>query len=291
MATVVVCEDDPKLRATLSELCEASGLQVMAETDRGADAVEIVRRFSVDVLLLDLLLVDGPAEPVLQALQDLDPHPTIIVFTAYAANPQLLARLGAREVIEKPNLVRLGEVLERVALEDRAGGGVEPAAALGDERRRSSRPVAPPPPLWRSPSGISSARDLPASLRDCADGDTLLVISVRGLEAIAADAGPTLLTDCRLGPARLLRHTLRTQDLLFESPEGDAFVAVLRGGDERAADGAWARLVELVKGADLPGEVIGVRARIDTVGGRDALARALAALHAAGPSSGLLITA
>lgn len=295
MASVVVCEDDDKLRATLSELCEAAGLHVVAETDRGADAVEIVRRFGVDVLLLDMLLVDGPAERVLRALQDLDPHPTIIIFTAYAGDPPLLTRLGASEIIEKPNLARLSAVLERVAVEGAAAEGDRPTRVVGEERRRTSRAVAAPPALWHSPSGISSARDLPASLRDCGEGDALLVIAVRGLEQLEDQAGPTLLADCHLAAARLLRQTLRTQDLVHESPTGEAFVAVLRGGDERTADAAWARLVELVKGADLPGELVGARARIDAMGGRDALARALAALQptgpSAGPSTGLLITA
>ena len=94
MVTVVVCDDDPFLRQSVTELCEAAGLTVVAETDRGADAVELVKRFDVDVLVLDLAMADGSGERTLEALRDLEAQPVVIVLTAYAEDPDRLVRLG-----------------------------------------------------------------------------------------------------------------------------------------------------------------------------------------------------
>jgi CheY-like chemotaxis protein len=162
MVTVVVCDDDAFLRQNVSQLCEEAGLTVVAETDSGRDAVELVRRFGVDVLLLDLALPDGSGEGALQALRDTDPHPVVIVLTAYAEDPDRLARLGAREVIEKPDFSRLESVLAQVASAARAAG---PSAEVVQERRRTTREVDAPSELWRSPSGISSSNDLAGTLR------------------------------------------------------------------------------------------------------------------------------
>lgn len=289
MLTAVVCDDDRVLRQTISDLCESAGLQVVAETDSAPDAVALVRRFGVDVLVLDLSLGDASGETALESLRDVQPHPTIVVFTAYAAQPADLLRMGAYEVIEKPGLQRLAATLERIAA---PGGHAEgDAAALQEERRSTSRAVESLVQLWRSPSGISSAVDLARTLDSAVDGDAILLLAVRGLDELDERVGPVLLADCRLAPARLLRQTLRTQDLVHEVPVIDGFAAVLRGGDARAAAAAWARLLEMVETAHLPGELRGVCAPIGVSGARDALARAIAVLQAAPPVGTTLVSA
>jgi len=45
MPTAVVCDDDRTVRAAVSAVCVDAGLEVVAETDSGADAAEMVRRF------------------------------------------------------------------------------------------------------------------------------------------------------------------------------------------------------------------------------------------------------
>jgi CheY-like chemotaxis protein len=290
MATVVVCDDDAVLRQSVSDLCEEAGLTVVAETDHGFDALELVRRFAVDILLLDLALPDGSGERALEALREVESSPVVIVFTAYAEDPDRLIRLGAREVIEKPDFARLQAVLAQLAASTVATAA---AAATdgsdGSERRRTSRDVVAAPETWRSPSGISSSRDLPRSLKLTVPGDALLLIVTQGLERLEDDAGPMLSADCRLHAAGLLRATLRIQDLVHEVPEVTGFVGVLRGGDASAAEGAWTRLVDLVHASGAPGQLTGVRTRVDDQGGHAALARAIAALRTAGSEAGVLL--
>lgn len=287
MVTVVVCDDDAFLRQNVSQLCEDAGLTVVAETDSGNDAVELVRRFGVDVLLLDLALPDGSGERALEALRDTDPHPVVIVLTAYAEDPDRLARLGAREVIEKPDFSRLESVLAQLATAARTA---DPSAAM-EERRRTTRAVVAPLELWRSPSGISSSNDLALTLRSTVPGDALLLIVTQGLDRIERDAGPTLAADCRLRGAALLRETLRVQDVIHEVPGVNGFVGVLRGGDATAAEAAWRRLIAAVVAAGVPGHLCGAHARIDERGGPAALARAMGVVTGAAPDDHLLLGA
>lgn len=290
MATAVVCEDDPVLRRTVSAICEQVGLHVVAEVDGGADAVELTRRFGVDVLVLDLALGEGMSgKETLQALRGMDPFPSVIVFTAYAGDAEELLRLGARAVVEKPHLERLISVLEPLAAQP--GPAPQAVHVPGDERRRRTRSAMPPPTLWRSPSGISSEPDLAQTFGATAAGDAIIVVRVAGLDLVEADAGRMLADDVRLAVARTLRAALRTQDVVHQSDAASGFVAVLRGGDGQAPAAVWARLLKDLDQAGLPGHPVGACATIDVMGPRDALARAVAAVQTSSTEGRLLVSA
>lgn len=279
MATVVVCDDDSILRGVVSGVCEEAGLHVVAETDRAHDALELVQRFGVDVLVLDLVLADGSSEPLLARLAEREDAPRVVVFTAYTADAARLVRAGASAVVEKPDFAALGRALARAA----GGAEIDLRDVNADERRQMSRPVAEVPDLWHSPSGISSAYDLKRSLLHVIEGDSVLVVVLQDLDALAATVGPTLAADCHLALARLLREALRVQDIVHEAPDPGGFIALLRGGDERAANATWARLVELFDASEVPGRLNGAHSRVDPVGGADAVARALGALRSLPP--------
>jgi CheY-like chemotaxis protein len=274
MRKVVVCDDDALVRATVTTLCEQAGLEVVAETDSGTAAVEMVRRFGVEVLVLDLALNDGSGERTVAALAAEKVPVDVIVFTAYAADPGNLLRLGAREVVDKPDFDRLESVLTHLGATGRDG-------APPEERRTASREVDAGPKVWRSPAGVSSYRDLSPALRGLEEGDSIIAVTVVGLEELEAGVGPLLTADCRLAVAASLRDQLRIQDLLHEAPEIDGFVALVRGGDARSAAAVWARLIAAVRGSSLPGEVKGAASRVDRMGADDALARAIGALRGA----------
>lgn len=278
LATVVVCDDDRVTRASISTLCEAAGLEVVAETDSGNDAVELVRRFGVDVVVLDLSLPDGSAESALRTLTASDLEVTVVVFATFDEDADRLVRMGAREVVQKPDFDRLATVLAEVVA---AGARSLPQ----DDRRRASRDVEEAPTVWRSPAGVSANHDLAHSLLTMQPGDFVLAVTVVGLEQLEADVGPLLTADCRLAVAGVLRDELRVQDLLHELPDIDGFVALIRGGDARSAGAVWSRVTSGVREMQLPGEIRGAAARVDDTGAKEAVARAGAALRPASLSS------
>ena len=202
------------------------------------------------------------------------------MFTAYASDPARLLDLGAREVVEKPDFELLGEVLASL------GTGVDhQATGPIDDRRIASREVKTAPKMWRSPAGVSSHHDLAHSMLELELGDAVLGITVIGLDALETDVGPVLVADCRLAVARILGDLLRVQDFLHEAPEVDGFVALLRGGDARSTGALWSRLTAGIENAGLPGEIKGAASRVDAIGVKDALARAIGALKAASAGS------
>ena len=271
---MVVCDDDKVVRAAVSAACAKAGLEVVAETDSGSDAAEMVRRFGVDVLVIDVALSDGSGEHTLATLDRDDSSAAVIVFTSYAPDPAKLRRLGAREVVEKPDVELLADVLVAVGSSATVNGSQA-------DRRAASRDVETAPKLWRSPAGVNPHQDLAHSLLRLETGDAVLAVTMVGLESLEKDVGPLLTADCRLAVAGVIRDELRVQDLLHEAPEIDGFLALIRGGDARAAGAVWSRVTAGVNEANLPGEIKGAASRVDAIGPRDAIARAVGALHAA----------
>jgi two-component system, chemotaxis family, chemotaxis protein CheY len=282
MARVVVCDDDTLARGAITTVCEEAGLEVVAETDSGGHAAEMVRRFGVDVLVLDLSLNDGSGERTLETLAAQDTTAEVVVFTAYATDTAHLRRIGAREVVEKPDFELLGEVLARLAT------SVD-TSALIDDRRIASREVAAAPKPWRSPAGVSSHHELAHALPEVQEGDSVVVVTIVGLEELEADVGPLLTADCRLAVAACLRDQLRIQDLLHEAPEVAGFIALVRGGDARAAGAVWSRLMTALRSSTCPGEVRGAASRVDALGTSSAVARAIGALQGVCVASPLFV--
>jgi len=283
MATVVVCDADAAVRSAVSAACSEAGLEVVAETDAGPDAAELVRRFGVDLLVLDLSLADGAGERTLTGLKRDGSPVKVVFFTAYAPDPAHLRRLGAREVVDNRDFARLGHVLTHLRdVIERAGHTTE--------RRVVSRELQARPTTWQSPAGVAAHRDLARSLLTLEIGDAILALMVIGLGTLEAEVGPLLVADCRLAAAGALRDELRVQDLLHEAPDVGGFVALLRGGDERAAGAVWSRLTAEVRAQGLPGELKGVASRVDAMGATDALARAIGALQGATSDSPSLLS-
>jgi hypothetical protein len=145
----------------------------------------------------------------------------------------------------------------------------------------ASRVVTDAPRMWKSPAGVSPQQDLTHSLLGMEVGDSILAVTIIGLEVLEEDVGALLTADCRLAVAGTLRDELRVQDVLHEAPEVHGFVALLRGGDARAAGAAWSRLTATLRTSSLPGEVKGAASRVDAMGPGDAVSRAIGALQAA----------
>ena len=54
MHTVLIVDDHPVIRLAVRVLLEKHGLQVVAETDNGVDAIQLVREHEPDVVILDI---------------------------------------------------------------------------------------------------------------------------------------------------------------------------------------------------------------------------------------------
>ena len=126
-ATVLVVEDEKKIRELVRGMLERAGLTVVS-TGSGAEAISLLRRVRPDLVVLDLMLPDVPGEEVAREVRELD-GPPVIMLTAKASESDRIAglELGADDYVTKPFSPR--ELVLRVEAVLRRGRGA--AAATG----------------------------------------------------------------------------------------------------------------------------------------------------------------
>jgi DNA-binding response OmpR family regulator len=158
-ATVLVVEDERKLRDFIRSYLERAGFTVLS-TGSGAEAISMATAAAPDLVVLDLGLPDVPGETVARELRTMSAVP-ILMLTAKAAEEDRIRglELGADDYVTKPFSPR--ELTLRVQAILRRGGaaaGDDGIASYGggdlmiDEPRRTATvrgaPVALTPTEW-----------------------------------------------------------------------------------------------------------------------------------------------
>ena len=129
MATVLVVEDERKLRDFVRSYLERAGFTVLS-TGSGAEAIAMAAEAAPDLVVLDLGLPDVPGEAVARELRAAAGTP-ILMLTAKSAQEDRIRglELGADDYVTKPFSPR--ELVLRVQAILRRGG---PAAEQGVTR-------------------------------------------------------------------------------------------------------------------------------------------------------------
>ena len=111
-STVLVVEDEPKIRELLRSYLEHDGFAVLT-TGSGGEAINLTRQAAPDLLVLDLRLPDIPGEEVTREVRTFSQVP-ILVLTAKTDTEDRIRclELGADDYVTKPFSPR--EVVLRV---------------------------------------------------------------------------------------------------------------------------------------------------------------------------------
>jgi DNA-binding response OmpR family regulator len=119
-ATVLLVEDERKLRDLVRSYLERAGLTVLS-TGSGAEAISLASAAAPDLVILDLGLPDVPGESVARELRD-DGQVPILMLTAKATQEDRIVglELGADDYVTKPFSPR--ELVLRVQAILRRGG-------------------------------------------------------------------------------------------------------------------------------------------------------------------------
>jgi two-component system chemotaxis response regulator CheY len=273
----IVCDDDATVRSIVSNLATKVGLNVLAETDSGPDAVEMVLRFGAELLILDLALPWGAGMDVVRKLREREAASEIVVFTSWAADSPEVRGSGVKAVIEKPDFEQLEEVLQRVA---DGGPTVEEVEGQADRRPPTDARERFPEPGPASPSGIEDPDTFDEAVLRLQRHDGVLVVHVAIEHGIRGTYPRLVAVDTLLSTARVLRNILRVQDRLsITEPASDdrlpeLAVAVL-GGGRPGVESVWRRLQQTHELAKGPGILSGGWALVDdVVPGPAALGRA-----------------
>jgi DNA-binding response OmpR family regulator len=127
VATVLVIEDERKLRELLRSYLERDGLAVLS-AGTGAEGLSLALESEPDLVVLDLGLPDIPGEAVATELRRVSSMP-IVILTAKADEADRVRglELGADDYVTKPFsprelVLRVRAVLRRAAGADAAGG-------------------------------------------------------------------------------------------------------------------------------------------------------------------------
>ncbi len=144
---VLIVDDDPVIRASLSEALADDGI-VVDVAENSAVALAALDRISPDVVLSDVRMSDMDGLALLQLLRERAPSIDVILMTAFDDMPTVVAAMrgGAVEFLVKPiNLGRLRQVISRVfedrRLRKRAETGEAGETPLGELVGRDERMI------------------------------------------------------------------------------------------------------------------------------------------------------
>ncbi len=81
---VVIAEDEAIIRLDLKEILEDEGYDVVGETGRGDEAVDLVRRHHPDLVILDIKMPGADGLEAARAIRDLGERVAVLILTAFS---------------------------------------------------------------------------------------------------------------------------------------------------------------------------------------------------------------
>lgn len=114
--TILVVDDEDALRTVLSSELTSEGYDVRSAAD-GDEAIEVLKRETVDLILLDIKMPRMNGFEVLRHVKKTRPRTKVVMLTAFAdlKNAIESKKLGAEDFVSKPyDLVDLLTTIDRV---------------------------------------------------------------------------------------------------------------------------------------------------------------------------------
>ena len=81
---VVIAEDEAIIRLDLKELLQDEGYEVVGETGRGDEVVDLVRRYRPDLAILDIKMPGADGLAAARAIADLGERVAVLILTAFS---------------------------------------------------------------------------------------------------------------------------------------------------------------------------------------------------------------
>jgi len=161
-AKILVVDDDPNLRKTLSDILKIKGYETAA-AENGAEAIAVAERTMFSLALIDLMLPDMPGLEVMARIKAISPLTEAIILTGHASMDTAIeaTRQGAFSYLIKP--YQMDELLRSIT------HAVERQQAQEEILRLASFPrLLPNPVIELNPAGEVSYLN-PAAERPFAD--------------------------------------------------------------------------------------------------------------------------
>jgi two-component system response regulator HydG len=102
-AKILIVEDDKNNLLSLEKIFKRESLEVFTSLD-GREALELVRKHQVDVVLTDLMMPGMGGDDLLKAIKSISPDTEVVLMTAYGTVGTAVdaMKTGAYDFVEKP---------------------------------------------------------------------------------------------------------------------------------------------------------------------------------------------
>jgi len=103
-ATVLIVDDELFFRGLLRDILGKAGLNVVADAANGTEAVELYRKHSPAIVLMDIYMPEKSGIESIKEIMAIDPRAKILICSGVGYDMDLDAAMqaGARGVIYKP---------------------------------------------------------------------------------------------------------------------------------------------------------------------------------------------
>jgi two-component system response regulator LytT len=119
----LVCDDEAPARSELRYLLsEVGGIEVIGEASSAAEALQLIKALSYDVVFLDIDMPSFSGMNLAEALAEMDKPPAIVFVTAHSEYAVKAFEVAAADYLVKPvELDRLRQAVERLSPAREAG--------------------------------------------------------------------------------------------------------------------------------------------------------------------------
>jgi AmiR/NasT family two-component response regulator len=131
---VVIAEDEAIIRLDLKEILLDEGYDVVGETGRGDEAVELVRAHTPDLVILDVKMPGSDGLVAARAIRDLDLKVAVLILTAFSQRTLIDE---ARDAGVAAYLVKPFQRIELIPAIDQAMARCEQEWAIDAEASRA----------------------------------------------------------------------------------------------------------------------------------------------------------
>lgn len=114
---VLITDDAAFMRATLRNVLEKEGFEVVGEAANGQEAVELYVRLKPDLVTMDITMPVMDGIQAIREIMKIDPNAKIIVCSAMGQKPMVIEALsaGAKDFLVKPfEPARVVEAVKKV---------------------------------------------------------------------------------------------------------------------------------------------------------------------------------
>ncbi len=132
---VVIAEDEAIIRLDLKEILQDEGYDVVGETGRGDEAVDLVATHHPDLVILDVKMPGSDGLAAARAIRELDLKVAVLILTAFSQRNLIDEARGAGVVAY---LVKPFQRIELIPAIDQAMARCEQAWAIDAEAERAA---------------------------------------------------------------------------------------------------------------------------------------------------------